>query len=406
MRLAALGHALARRIWFIVGCTVAGIVVALLLGFVLPPTYSASATVTINPITSSLFANGPLAQQVNTDTEREVMESSEVRTKAAEALGDGTTPGDLSQAMTVSIPGDSLALTVTTTGDSPEQAAGRANAIADGYLAFRVEEADSHIGTYLNKVDARIKELRGSDSAELAELLRAQSEALTLVINPGTVIQRATPGSATRTPGMKVYGAAGAAIGLLVGLGIVLWGRYRDQVVYSEADLVEAAMPHAFHTIERTEVAEEPDEELPAVLVDNPQLLALALRIVEQLREHDSLDQRSVADVLVVGEQGMGWFAEALQSTFERMSAPVHVKDFAGRTLSDTTVAASEADAIVTVAVADETSNEFVKSRTATYAAVKRAETPSTAFIIEFTNASRDRSDSDQAQSKSRSSSS
>ena len=64
MRLAALGHALARRIWFIVGCTVAGIVVALLLGFVLPPTYSASATVTINPITSSLFANGPLAQQV------------------------------------------------------------------------------------------------------------------------------------------------------------------------------------------------------------------------------------------------------------------------------------------------------------------------------------------------------
>lgn len=236
-----------RRRWRLVAvAVVVGFALGLLFSVTAGRAYTASATVTINPITSALFATGPLAQQVNTATEAEVMSSGEVRTRAAATLADGTTAADLDHMTTVSIPGNSLALTVTADGRTPQQAADIANAMVDSYLAYRKDLADQQVKTYLERVDARLAELEkkagpGNANAgvaeEIAQLRRDQSEALTTVVNPGSVIQRATPSTNPSTLRMLSAGIAGGALGLLVGLGLLLALHRREGLVLDIEDV-------------------------------------------------------------------------------------------------------------------------------------------------------------------------
>ncbi len=240
-----------RRHWtWVAGAALIGLAVGLVAGGLIARSYSASATVTINPITSTLFATGPLSQQVNTATEAEVMSSGQVRALAADRLGDGTTTQDLGQALTVAVPTESLALTATTTGSDGGEAARRADAVADAYLAFRRAQAEAQVKVFLTKVDNRITQLEkalagkpangASLAAELTSLRRDQSEALTLVVNPGSVIERAVVPPGPSVPRLITLAAAGAALGFFVGVGLVWWRMRRIGVIESPAEMAVA----------------------------------------------------------------------------------------------------------------------------------------------------------------------
>lgn len=360
---AGLGAALRRRWTWVVGATLIGLAIGLVAGGLIARTYSSSATVTINPITSTLFAVGPLSQQVNTATEAEVMASGQVRALASERLADGTTPQQLGQALTVSIPTESLALTATTTGADGPEAARRADAVADAYLAFRRAQAESQAKVFLDKVDDRIAQLEktlkskpansASLSAELTSLRRDQSEALTLVVNPGSVIERAVVPPGPSVPRLITLAAAGAAFGFLVGVGLVWWRMRREGLIET---VEEIATVHPAR-----EAAIREAISLPAgVLADGPwsdgaRQDVLALRV--------ALARMGPDPIVVLGPAEAAAFARQLAAATAELPADGNfsraaVSDHTGAERGTAAVAAAQAGVVVVTAVRGSTSRD------------------------------------------------
>lgn len=245
-----------RRWWLPVGLALIGMCLSMLYAFTLGRSYESAATLTINPITSTLFATGPLAQQVDTATEATVMSSSQVLSAAAARLNDGTTEERLRDVVTVSVPGNSLALRVTADGDTAEQGAARANAVAESYLEYRLGQAQAQIDAFIKKVDTRISSLEKTAAAksaagvteELVALRRSQSEAVTLVINPGTIVSPATPAKWAAWPRLLFQAAIGALFGFLIGLAYLAYRASRRPLVTELSDMLAASgdRPAAF----------------------------------------------------------------------------------------------------------------------------------------------------------------
>ncbi len=360
-----LAQALRRRWTWVVGATLIGLAVGMIAGGLIARSYSSSATVTINPITSTLFAVGPLSQQVNTATEAEVMASGQVRALASERLADGTTPQELGQSLTVSIPTESLALTATTTGPNGQEAARRADAIADAYLAFRRAQAEAQAKVFLDKVDERIRQVEkalaakpanaASLSAELTSLRRDQSEALTLVVNPGSVIERAVAPPGPSVPRLITLAAAGAAVGFLIGVGLVWWRMRREGVLDSAAEI------SAVHPARDPEISERisvPAEALAGgVWPTDAQQDILALRVALARIAPDS------GPVVVLGPADASSFARQLAAATSHLpgdgSLPLAtVVDHTGSGRGAAAVAAAQAGVIVVAAVRGRTGRD------------------------------------------------
>lgn len=204
-----------------------------ILGGVAPVTYSASASLTVAPLTTSPFASSaPL--QVNMATEREVMASREVAEAAAANLED-VTVDELMEQTSVAAPTGSQVLKVSVRDESAQTAADHSNALAQAYLDFRSAGAGEIAEGQINLLNQQIEELTSADSmsdAERDELsaLHEQLTALSLVGEiPGRVISAAAVPSAPASPGIAVYTAAGAVFGLLVGCALALAGGSRSR---------------------------------------------------------------------------------------------------------------------------------------------------------------------------------
>ncbi|MCC9205417.1 Wzz/FepE/Etk N-terminal domain-containing protein [Arthrobacter sp. zg-Y769] len=200
--------------------------VGLVLGGVAPVTYSASASLTVAPLTTSPFASSaPL--QVNMATEREVMASREVAEAAAANLED-VTVDELMEQTSVAAPTGSQVLKVSVRDESAQAAADHANALAQAYLNFRSAGAGEIAEGQINLLNQQVEELTSSDSmsdAERQELssLHEQLTALSLVGEiPGRMISAAAVPSAPASPGIGVYMTAGAVLGLLAGCALAL----------------------------------------------------------------------------------------------------------------------------------------------------------------------------------------
>ncbi len=385
----------ARQRWtWVVGATLIGLALGLVTGGLLARSYSASSTVTINPITSTLFATGPLAQQVNTATEAEVMASGQVRALAAETLADGTTPQELGRALTVSIPTESLALTATTTASSGDESARRADAVTDAYLAYRRAQADAQVKIFLGKVDERIAQLEkalanrpgnaASISAELTSLRRDQSEALTLVVNPGSVIERATPPAGPSWPRLITLAAAGAAAGFLVGLGLVVW-RVRREGVIDAVEEMTVADPGREPALAETVELPIPADDFAAGNwnheVDD-EILALRVAIAR-------LDTGQ-APIVVLGPPEASPLALGLDRALDRIPSAgtmpqAKVIDQTASSKGVASVAAAQAGVLVLVAVRGTTSRSEL-SRLASHAlGVTQRSTPVVNILLDHT---------------------
>lgn len=246
--LADLGGQLRRR-WRVIALTVAACaLLALIVDLVRAPSYSATAVVTVNPVSTNPQRSSGAKDEVNMTTERAVILSTEVIDRARVLMGSTGEPQELVDLLSVTSPPESQVLEVAASGDSPEASGALANAVARAYLDVRTAGAAAAVDRIKENLTGRIGELTTELSAsptgpgadglrEEIRGLRAQQSDLELVaVEPGRIITVAAPGEPS-APGALVFAAAGAVGGLLIGVVLALVRERTDGRVCGRARL-------------------------------------------------------------------------------------------------------------------------------------------------------------------------
>jgi capsular polysaccharide biosynthesis protein len=235
----------AQRWRLILAVALVGALLGAVYSFVQQDRYTATAALTVSPITTNPFNSAAVNQQINITTERAILNSPEVARMAADSLDRGVSPDELLAGSEVAAPSGSQVLEVTVTAGSPSDAADYANALAAAYLQFRAEGAADVALGFIDALDQRILALEGAatlDDADRAELssLREQKSSLSLVAeNPGRIIGEATAPSSPSSPGLLVWTAIGLALGLLLGSVLAFLKDRLDPYVRSASRLRE-----------------------------------------------------------------------------------------------------------------------------------------------------------------------
>ncbi|WP_370630950.1 Wzz/FepE/Etk N-terminal domain-containing protein [Paeniglutamicibacter sp. Y32M11] len=251
-----------RRRWRTLLVTVAATVALSAAGAqLIPAEYSAVATLTVSPITTSPFSSAAVNQQINITTERAILGSSQVATLAIKTLGHDIGPEDLMRHTEVAAPQGSQILEVTVSADTPEKAAARANALASAYLISRADGAKEIADAFIADLDGQIKEIENkanADSQERQQLwdLRAQRTTLKLVaLAPGQVIGLAIPPTEKSSLDAKIFLVGGLVGGGLLGLALSLLRDRWDRKVRF-ADRLVAATGATVYTLNQDDEEE------------------------------------------------------------------------------------------------------------------------------------------------------
>lgn len=249
IRLRDLGHRVARRLPTVL------IAVAVMLGLALaaadavPKEYTATATLVVAPLVDNPSSVRASSGEINIQTEREILSSSEVARIASEAVGETLSADSaLLTRRNVAAPSRSEVLQVSISDADPYRAARYANALADAYLQFRSEGAAQSAARYIVAIDDQIAELApNADTSEsLLATLRGQRQTLELFgQEPGRIIGEAMAPKNSSSPGRLMFLAAGLAAGLLLGLALALVRDRSDRRVRFAARYAElmAARP-------------------------------------------------------------------------------------------------------------------------------------------------------------------
>lgn len=243
VRLADLMITLGRRWPVILVTTLFCAALGFVLGVTAPRNYTATATLTVSPITTSPFSSAAVNQQINITTERAILSSGEVAAIAAKELGEKVSSGSLQSNTETAAPSGSQILEVSVTLADPQRAADQANALAKAYLQFRSEGAAEVAAGYIVQIDERLKGL--NDQASLTESqvqqrqdLQQQKTSLTLAsASPGRLIGTATAPDQQSSMGALVFMAAGTMGGLLLGLALAMVREGTDPKVRTAARL-------------------------------------------------------------------------------------------------------------------------------------------------------------------------
>ncbi len=183
------------------------------------PVYRSEARVLVNPALTP--GGAPLTPDM--ETERQVVVSAAVTSEAAR--GSGTSTAHLQRRLTTSVPADSSVLVLRYSDTTAETAQRRAQAIADAYLAYRAPQA--------------------------------------AMLSPATA-----PRSAIG-PNYLVNGAAGLALGLLLGVGSALLRDRLDDAVRGPRDFIEQTDLPVLATV-RSSAAPGADGSEGLVVLDAP----------------------------------------------------------------------------------------------------------------------------------------
>lgn len=245
MRLSELGRRIARR-WRVLGVTILATTAAAgIAAQAGQAEYTATASLTVAPITTNPFSTTPAQQQVNIITERAILASPEVARLAAEDLGVDFDPQELRRNTEVAAPQQSQVLEVSVTNDSAEEAARQANALAKAYLEFRAQGAEQVAVRYIEALDSQIKELEAirnpgaSDSSRLSDLQNQRANLSLVGENPGRIIGQAKVPESASSLGRSAFLAGGLGAGTVLGILLALLRERTDRRVRSAARLAE-----------------------------------------------------------------------------------------------------------------------------------------------------------------------
>ena len=277
---------LARKWWVVLLATLLGFGAGVATLVALPTQASATATVSLNLITSDPFdVSRPVSELIDPAGEAQVASSYAVAERAAEGLGQEWDAFEIRQATEVVGVTDTAVLRITATSDSAENARAIADASATAFLAYRSELAQSRIERRLEQSEARLAELRdelrqvnerlaqvesGSEAAVQAEsdrsLINLEIDALASQLatargidtNGGTVLNPAAEGRVEYSPSALLLVGTATMAGL--GLGILLaflLHAMRPRVV-SEYDVIANGGVEALGFIDRSNGAVAP----------------------------------------------------------------------------------------------------------------------------------------------------
>lgn len=263
-------RALQRGWWLIVAGFVLGLVFAVLGLALVPKTYTATASVLVNPTSDTgQVANGRTSGPVNLDTEAQLVKSSVVASEAQKELGDDQPIRQLVRQVTVAVPPNSSILNISFSDRSPERSAAGAKAFADAYLEHRQDltnlAIESHDEAIREQMDPVTEEL--SDVADrLASLpqgspqrpvllaqqsqLRQRLETLNAQLgaegiagsNVGEVITEPVVPSSASNPDPRILVASGVLLGLVLGLLAALIKDRRERRVFGRRELEQLGL--------------------------------------------------------------------------------------------------------------------------------------------------------------------
>ena len=195
---------------------------------VTPGNYTATANLTVSPITTNPFSSAAVNQQINITTERAILASGEVAAIAAKELGEKVSSGTLQNSSETAAPSGSQILQVSVTLPDAAKAADQANALAEAYLQFRSQGAADVAAGFIEQLDGRIKNFEKlpaltEGQRQQLEDLQLQRTSLNLAsTNPGRVIGYATEPTDKSSMGWAVFLTAGVVGGVLLGLALAL----------------------------------------------------------------------------------------------------------------------------------------------------------------------------------------
>ncbi|MEX5306134.1 hypothetical protein RF644_10310 [Kocuria sp. CPCC 205258] len=200
---------------------------AVTIGLMWPSAYQATASLTVTPAAVNPLAGGSSVEEVQIHTEEATLSSRRVAARAAALLqdvepdqADPVLVQELLDSTETATPSQTDVIRVTATADNADEAAARANALAQAYLDDRAESVTAAAEEAKERLDDSIAALQEDDSESFAlRELRAQRAGLSLVApTPGQVISPAVAPDSSFSAGLLVFTTGGLVGGLLLGL--------------------------------------------------------------------------------------------------------------------------------------------------------------------------------------------
>lgn len=258
-----------RRRWRVVAAvTLVGVVGVVAYTQLAPRSYTGTAVVTIDAISSTPFDQTKSVDQlVSPSTEAQVAASDPVAVAAAKMVKPAGVPSAMQGNLSVGSTSGTATLTFTYKTDGAPAAAAGANAFARAYLAYRRDQAVAQQQQQLAAIKSTLANLnielaaangtaasgnpgsalvqaaiasRAQLGQQIADLSTKQNDLATMPITPGAIARQATPPTSPTWPKRKLLLAGGALLSLLLGLVLAFVRDRLDGRIRGRRDLETA----------------------------------------------------------------------------------------------------------------------------------------------------------------------
>lgn len=258
-----------RHWWIALLATALGLGGGVVVTRMLPKVYESSTSVLVQAVDQDVNAQGGRTKgTINLDTEAQLVGSGAVAVKAQQLLRSSVSPIDLARNVSVEVPANTTVLVISYESDNPKTAQAGSHAFAEAYLRNREETAQADLDEQIKTLSLKIRQLTGaltginnrlagtragsSDRSNL-ESLRNNSqnqlnaltgrlnELTTTTIGAGSIISDARLPDAPTSPNALLDMAAGAMIGLLVGLAVAFTRERFDRRLRTATDVRDRA---------------------------------------------------------------------------------------------------------------------------------------------------------------------
>lgn len=274
---------LRNRKWTVILVTLLVVAGALAFSFRQTPIYESTSKILVKPVASPTQVTQPTTTLISLETEREIMQSTEVAQRAADDIDPPESAESLVEGhLEVTIPGETQVLEVTFSDPNPLRAQDGAAAFTDAYLEYKTEQASEAIqnlrGPLQSQIDDLTEQLDALSPAAQDDrdvlvsqiaILRSQLAPLnSLVVDPGDIIQEANLPSAAASPNHLLNGALALFVGLALGVALAFLRERLNVRVQGREDLEARAGAPVLAVVPKVQGWKKKDRGLLVTLVE------------------------------------------------------------------------------------------------------------------------------------------
>jgi capsular exopolysaccharide synthesis family protein len=216
------------RWWVIALATVIGLGIGVLFVVTTPKSYTATATLLVQPsstISDAILQNGGSSEDPTriAATDLLLMTSTSVADAARVSLRSKTSAADLLDQVTASEEPNADLYDITASDNDPATAARIANAFATGFMTYSQSLAQQQALAAQQQLQQRLAALPSTDKVDVAALHAALQRVISIgAVQSGSasVVGTAAPPTTASSPKPKLDGALGLILGLAFGLGL------------------------------------------------------------------------------------------------------------------------------------------------------------------------------------------